>query len=175
MSPEPTVAVGRVTRPHGVTGEVAVVVLSEVPERFAVGATVWLEDGRALTVESSRPHRDRLLIRFHGIADRTRAETLHGALLVVPETLSPSLPEGSWWDHQIEGCTVVTDARRDLGIVREVIHTAANDVWAAVDEAGAETLIPALRDVVVSVDASSRRIVVRAIPGLTAPEEPVPP
>jgi ribosomal 30S subunit maturation factor RimM len=56
--------------------------------------------------------------------------------------------------------------------VREVIHTAANDVWSAMDDAGAETLIPVLRDVLVSVDATGRRIVVREVPGLTAPEEP---
>ena len=41
---EPTVVVGRITRAHGVTGEVAVLVISEVPGRFADGATVWLED-----------------------------------------------------------------------------------------------------------------------------------
>ena len=48
-----------------------------------------------------------------------------------------------------------------------MIHTAANDVWSAVDEQGTETLIPVLKDVLVSVDVDGRRIVVREIPGLT--------
>lgn len=169
MVREPTVAVGRITRPHGVTGEVAVVVLSEVPERFADGATVWLEDGRALTVGSSRPHKDRLLVRFREITDRAQGEALHGALLVVPESMSPPLPEGSWWDHQLVGCSVGTDTGRALGTLTEVIHTAANDVWSVIDDARAETLIPVLKDVLVSVDVGARRIVVREIPGLTAP------
>lgn len=170
MRPEPTVAVGRITRPHGVTGEVAVVVLSEVPERFADGATVWLEDGRALTVGSSRPHKDRLLVRFREVADRSEAETLHGALLVVPESMSPSLPEGSWWDHQLIGCSVATDTGRALGTLTEVIHTAANDVWSVLGPTSAETLIPVLNDVLVSVDVTGRRVVVREIPGLTTPD-----
>jgi 16S rRNA processing protein RimM len=104
------------------------------------------------------------------VPDRTAAEALRGALLVVPESSSPELPEGSWWDHRIEGCEVETDGGRRLGTVREVIHTAANDVWSAVDEAGAETLVPVLKDVLVSVDADAKRIVVREIPGLTVPE-----
>ena len=170
MDPEPTVAVGRITRPHGVTGEVAVVVLSDVPERFADGATVWLEDGRALTVGSSRPHKDRLLVRFREVGDRSEAETLHGALLVVPESMSPSLPEGSWWDHQLIGCSVATDTGRALGTLTEVIHTAANDVWSVLDPTRAETLIPVLNDVLVSVDVTGRRVVVREIPGLTTPD-----
>jgi 16S rRNA processing protein RimM len=164
---EPTVAVGRVSRAHGVQGEVAVLVLSEVEDRFAPGATLWLEDGRALTVESSRPHRGRLLVRFREVRDREQAEGLQRALLVVPESSSPSLPEGSWWDHQIEGCAVETDRGRALGTVREVIHTAANDVWSVVSEDGVETLVPVLNDVLASVDVAVKRIVVRDIEGLT--------
>ena len=91
---EPTVVVGRITRAHGVTGEVAVLVLSEVPGRFADGATLWLEDGRTLTVASSRPHKDRLLVRFRGVEDRAQAEALQRALLIVPESWSPSFPTG---------------------------------------------------------------------------------
>jgi 16S rRNA processing protein RimM len=164
---EPTVAVGRVARAHGVQGEVAVLVLSEVEDRFAPGATLWLEDGRTLTVESSRPHRGRLLVRFREVRDREQAEGLRRALLVVPESSSPSLPEGSWWDHQIEGCAVETDRGRALGTVREVIHTAANDVWSVVSEDGVETLVPVLNDVLASVDVAAKRIVVREIEGLT--------
>ena len=164
---EPTVAVGRVARAHGVQGEVAVLVLSEVEGRFAPGATLWLEDGRTLTVESSKPHRGGLLVRFREVRDREQAEGLQRALLVVPESSSPALPEGSWWDHQIEGCAVETDRGRPLGTVREVIHTAANDVWSVVDGGGRETLVPVLIDVLVSVDVGAKRIVVREIAGLT--------
>jgi len=164
---EPTVAVGRITRAHGVHGEVAVLVLSEVSGRFADGAALRLEDGRELIVSSSRPHKDRLLVRFRQIGDRAEAEALQGVFLVVPRSSSPELPEGSWWDHQIEGCVVETDTGRVLGTVGEVIHTGANDVWSAVGEGGAETLIPVLRDVLVSVDLDAGRILVREIPGLT--------
>jgi 16S rRNA processing protein RimM len=167
MSREPTVVVGRITRSHGVEGEVAVFVLSEVPERFAVGAVVFLRSGRALTVESSRPHRDRLLVKFREIRSRTEAEALGRDDLVVPESMSPPLAEGSWWDHQLVGCAVETENGRPLGTVAQVIHTPANDVWSAVDEDGRETLVPALRDVLVAVDVRAKRIVVRDIAGLT--------
>jgi 16S rRNA processing protein RimM len=167
---EPTVAVGRITRPHGVKGEVAVFVISEVEDRFADGATVWLEDGRSLTVDAAHQHGDRLLVRFREIRSRAEAEAVSKSLLVVPESLSPQLPEGSWWDHQLVGCAVSTNAGHDLGELRDVIHTAANDVWSVIDAAGTETLIPVLRDVLVEVDVHAKRVVVRAVPGLTVPE-----
>jgi 16S rRNA processing protein RimM len=171
MTPsEPTVAVGRITKTHGVRGEVVVFVLSEVEGRFNDGAAVWLEDGRVLTVESSRPHKDRLLVRFREVPGRDAADALHGALLVVPESMSPPLPEGSWWDHQLIGCSVQTENGRPLGTLTDVIHTPANDVWSAIDDSGREVLVPVLRDILVEVDIDAKRIVVREIPGLTAPE-----
>jgi 16S rRNA processing protein RimM len=165
----PTVVVGRITRAHGVLGEVAVLVISEVPERFRDGATVWTENGRALRVSGSRSHGDRLLVRFEGVGDRERADALRGTLLVVPESASPELPQGSWWDHQIIGCAVDTDTGRPLGTVRDVIHTAANDVWSVLDADETETLIPVIADVIVEVDVAAGRIVVREVPGLTTP------
>lgn len=164
---EPTVVVGRITRAHGVTGEVAVLVLSEVPERFEPGSELHVDDGRPLTVSEARTHRGRLLVRFDGIRDRTAAERLVGHDLVVPESESPPLPEGSYWDHQLIGCVVETDTGASLGEVRDVIHTPANDVWSAVDADGRETLIPAIVDVVASVDVDAQRIVVHEVPGLT--------
>jgi len=169
MNREPTVVVGRITRPHGLKGELSVLVLSEVEGRFADGAVVYLEDGRVLTVESARRHRSGLLVKFREVPDRTAAERLARRVLMVPASASPELPDGSWWDHQLVGCEVVSESGRSLGTVREVIHTAANDVWSAVSD-DRETLIPALKDVIVAVDTAGKRIVVREVPGLTVPE-----
>ena len=65
---------GRVTRAHGIRGEVAVLNLSEVKGRFDPGSRLRLEDNRALTVEAARPHGHRLLVKFEEVPDRTVAE-----------------------------------------------------------------------------------------------------
>ncbi len=168
---EPTAVVGRITKVHGLKGEVFVQVFSDNPERFAEGAFVFLEDGRSLTIRSLRDHGDRLIVTFAEASDRTSAEPLRGQTLVVPLSMLPDLSDGQYWPHQLEGCEVTTDAGRALGVLSEVIPNAANDLWVAKDSRGEETLIPVLKDVIVSVDVAGRQIVVREIPGLTAPEE----
>ncbi len=167
------VAVGRVTRAHGIHGEVAVLPLTQVEARFAPGSRLYAgEDAaRPLTVVGSRPHRGRLLIAFREVPDRTAAEALAGGYLFVPVDEVPPAPEGEFWPHQLVGCEVVTEAGRSLGPVREVLRTPANDVWVAREEGGREWLVPALKDVVAEVDLVGRRILVREVPGLTAPEE----
>jgi 16S rRNA processing protein RimM len=168
---EPTVVVGRVTKAHGVRGEVAVENRSDNPERWTSGATVFDETGRSLTIRTVRPHGDRLLITFEGIGDRTAAERLAGRILAVPESWLPQLDEGQWWAFQLEGCAVVTASGRPLGTVAEVLAYPAHDIWRVVDEHGAETLIPAVEAFVVSVDAAARTAIVRDVEGLTGPQD----
>jgi 16S rRNA processing protein RimM len=151
-----------------VKGEVAVLPLSEVGSRFEAGSTLFLDEreDRPLTVTTSRPHRQRLLVAFRGVEDRTSAETLRGRYLFVPASSAPRLPEGEYWSHDLVGCDVLTEDGRAIGRIREILHTQANDVWAA-DAADGEVLIPALKDVVLDVDVAGRRVVVREVPGLT--------
>jgi 16S rRNA processing protein RimM len=164
------IAVGRVSRAHGVKGEVSVLPLSQVEARFEPGSRLFVGEGpdRPITVRASRPHHHRILVVFDHILDRDQAEALAGAYLFVPAEEAPSLPEGEYWTHDLVGCEVVTDGGRTLGRVREVMHTPANDVWAVEGDQG-EVLVPALKDVVGSVDLGSRRVTVHEVPGLTAP------
>jgi 16S rRNA processing protein RimM len=167
----PTVVVGRITKAHGLKGELAVDVRSDNPDRLSQGATLFLEDGRTLTIERAHHHGRRLLLTFAEAKDRTSAERLQGELLLIPESWLPDLPSGEYWPFQLEGCTVVTESGRELGEVAEVVPNPANDLWVARDADGVETLVPALRDVIVSVDVDGKRIVVRDVPGLTVPDD----
>lgn len=168
---EPTIVVGVVTKAHGVRGEVAVENRSDNPARWVPGAVVSTEAGRELTVGSVRPHGGRLLVTFEGVADRADAEALRGKALLIPASALPVLGPDEWWPHDLEGCRITTRSGRDLGVLREVLFNPANDLWVAVDEAGHETLVPALKDLLVEVDVVGKEILVRDVPGLTAPDE----
>jgi 16S rRNA processing protein RimM len=167
---EPTVVVGVVAKAHGIHGEVGIQNRSDNPQRWIPGSEVFDERGRRYTVETVRAQGERLLVKFADIADRTAAEALRGTALVVPESWLPALSEGQWWPHQLEGCDMVTESGRSLGVLAEVIPNPANDLWVARDDNGAETLVPALKDLLVDVDVGAKRIVVRDVPGITAPD-----
>jgi 16S rRNA processing protein RimM len=169
----PTIVVGVVAKPHGIRGEVSVQNRSDNRDRWRPDAVVFDRDGATYRVLGVRPQGDRLLVRFEGVDDRAAAEALRGRELLVPRSWLPSLGEGEWWPDQIEGCRVVTETGRGLGAVTEVIANPANDLWVVVDGSGAETLIPVTTEVLVDVDIDAGRIVVRDIPGLTTPEDPV--
>ena len=168
---EPTVVVGKITKAHGLRGEVVVLVFSDNPDRFAPGSSVFVEGGHQLTIRDARPNGGRLLVSFEGLDERIAAEHVRGAMLVVPRSMLPPLAEGEFWPHQLEGCEVITESGRPLGAIVDVVANPANDLWVAVDGSGTETLIPAIREVVTEVDVARKRILVRDLPGLTAPDD----
>jgi len=168
------VVIGTVVAPHGVRGEVRVLPETDFPERLAhLGtATLVLPDGklRELTVVGGRWHtaKGAVLLRFAECTGRTEAEALRGARIVVRPGDSPALPEGEYYDWQILGLRVVTTDGREIGTVREVIHTPANDVYAT-----EEHLLPAIADVVKQIDLAAGRLIIEPLPGLLGTENAV--
>lgn len=118
------VPVGRIGRPHGVNGEVTVVVISDDPLRFAPGAVLTTDvgDPAALTVISSRTHRDRgLIVAFEGCGDRDAAESLRGIVLTIPVSQRRSLQEGEYWVDDLIGLQAVDPSGEPLGEVTGVV------------------------------------------------------
>ncbi len=115
--------VGRITRPHGVGGEVNVVLVSNRTERVAPGSVLHTDDG-PLTVRSSRPHKSGYIVRFEECTDRNRAETLRGTVLSAEPIEDPD----ELWVHELIGAIVVDEAGLERGTVARVIDNPASDL-----------------------------------------------
>ena len=158
-------AVGRVERPWGLRGHVKVLPLTDFPERFASGATIFL-GGEERTVLEDRWQKGRVYLRLTGIDSLNAAEALRGQLAEVRETAVMPLDKDEYFVDQIEGCEVLLPNGSMIGTVREVIQPGANDVYVVGRSGRKDLLVPAIRDVVLSVDVDAQVIVVDPPPGL---------
>jgi 16S rRNA processing protein RimM len=175
--------VGRIGRAHGIRGEVSVQVRTDDPDlRFAPGSVLATDPAALgpLTVGSVRWHLGRLLVRFEGLADRTGAEGLAGALLLVDsaEVGKPADPD-EFNDHELIGLTAVTVAGEPVGTVTDVLHH-GQDLLVIRPAAGGgasrgdgETLVPFVRAIVPEVDLEAGRLVVDPPPGLLDPGDAI--
>jgi 16S rRNA processing protein RimM len=153
---EELVSVGRVGRPHGLTGAFFVERASEDPDRFAKGAVVYASGEPARIVESKRGAGGRPVIRLDRRVER-------GAELTIPrEELAPP-EDGAYYVFQLVGLDVEEEGGRPLGAVAEVIPGVAHDLL----ELDSGLLLPLVEACVREVDLDGRRIVVAA--GFTDP------
>ena len=115
--------VGRVGRPHGLSGEVTVSLVSNRPERLSAG-TEFHTDAGLLRISSTRGHQSRLLVRFEGIDDRAQAETLRGLVLRAEPLDDPD----ELWVHELIGAKVLDQSGCDRGVVTGVADNPAGDL-----------------------------------------------
>jgi len=171
--------VGRLVKAHGIRGEVVVEIRTDDPAaRFAPGSTLRARQSRgggdrSYVVESAREHGGRLLVRLAGVDDRDAAEELRGSLFVVDSDDLPPIDEpDTYYDHQLEGLHVRTTKGQDVGVVAEVLHTAAGELLAvrrATDAAGSgmgEVLVPFVSVIVTSVSLDDRIVEIDPPEGL---------
>ena len=165
------VLVARVAKPRGVKGEVAADLLTDFPERFE-----WLDEliavfpgGRRerLALEGHWLHGDRVVLKLGGYDSPEEAAALAGCELAVPEDEAVELEEGEFYDFQLEGCRAETVEGRQLGTVREVLHTGGEaPVLVIKEDGGREHLVPLAESICVEIDTDAKLIRVDAPEGL---------
>jgi len=183
---EPAIlVVGKIRRPHGVTGEVLVEIYTDFPERLAPKTRVFVGAAhQPLTIRTCRPHKDGLLLTFEDIITPEQVGLLRNQLLYITAAERPPLPEGEYYHHQIVGLNVVDENGQELGKVIEILETGANDVYVVMRDpqypkngytsagagSGTELLLPAIPDVVLDVDLPRKTMRVHLLPGLIKEE-----
>jgi 16S rRNA processing protein RimM len=168
------VTVGRIGRAHGIKGEVGVDVRTDEPDRrFADGATVVTisKVPRTLTVEASRWHSGRLLVRFVGVPDRTAAEQLRN-LVVQSEIDEDERPEDpdEYYDRELIGLAVRTTDGAEAGEVIDVVHLPSQDLLEIRRPAGNAVLVPLVDALVPELNVDKGYVLVADRPGLLDPE-----
>lgn len=155
---------GEIGKPHGMSGEVYVIRISDDPHRFDPGATLIHADGRELVVASARAHRDRFLVRFEDVVDRAAAETLRGALYVPADALR-DLEDSEFWEADLVGSRVTLPDGSEVGEVSDVIVRPAQDLL-QIETPRGPRLVPFVTEIVTEVDPEARRVVIDPPEGL---------
>jgi 16S rRNA processing protein RimM len=117
--------VGRVTKAHGLRGDVVVKLTTDRRERVEPGARLWVDDVE-MVVAHSRPDKHRFVVRFDSVADRDGADRLVGATLTAEPLEAPD--DDAFWVHDLIGAAVVDADGTGRGTVTEVLANPAADI-----------------------------------------------
>ena len=157
--------VGRIGRAHGVLGEATVQVQTDDPDlRFKVGAKLILDNGKDLTIRSSRWHNQILLLAFDGVVDRNQIEELRDQMISAEVDIT-SLSPGEYHYQQLLGCQVFLQSDELIGEVDEIVKLPSQDLL-SVAKNGKKVLIPMVKKIIISIDVSTKKIVVDPPEGL---------
>jgi 16S rRNA processing protein RimM len=164
------VTIARITRPHGLRGEVIADILTDFPDRFADLDDVLLRlaSGRLITIrlENAWPHNGRIVLGFVGIDRIEDTEPLRGASVMIERDQLIPLPPDTYYDFDLVDCQVLTTQGEMVGKVIGVQHFGAAPLLVVVTPESLEHMIPLAATICVEVDVDRKRIVVDPPEGL---------
>lgn len=156
--------IGRITAPHGIRGEFRMYIYSHFPEQIPELPKIYIGDESEPRVISRARLKDNLaIIRVDEITSREMVDELRGQLVRIDLEDAAPLEEGEFYHFEIIGLTAMTESGETVGTVTDIIETGANDVYVITDDEGKETLIPALEDVVPTIDPEAGTLVFRPL------------
>jgi len=165
--------IGIVVKPQGLRGRVKLKSYLVRPEETLAKVDRVLlcgsgQDCQSLAIKAWQVHGQALFLDLEGIETVEGAASLVGQRALASREHLGILPAGEYYWEDLLGMTVETEDGNPLGVLQAIFPTGSNDVYVCEGPRG-ETLLPAIADVILSVDVEQRRMIVRMLPGLVTP------
>ena len=163
--------IGVITRPHGVLGEMKVYPVTDDIKRFKGMKEILMGppegqkgDLSTVKVEGVRFQKNMVLLKLSGIESPEEARKLSQYQLYVKREDAIPLSDGEYYVSDLIGLTVLSEKGEKLGILKDVLKTAANDVYVVKGER--EILVPAVKEYVLSIDLPKGEMTVLFVEGM---------
>ena len=166
---------GQIVSTHGIKGEMRFYPWCDSPEFVKKIRTVYFDKNgeKSAAVDSARPHGNIVILKLRGIDTVEQAQECRNTVLYIRRG-DAKLPENTWFINDLLGCTVRQfDSDRVYGKITDIQKYPANDVWTVSSGDGKETLVPAVKDVIISADIENETVYINALKGLFDGEESV--
>ena len=161
--------VGVITSPHGVHGEVKVFPTTDDPRRFRRLKEVILVTGKEeknLEIEGVKFFKQFVILKFKGIETPEEVSKYRQGSLYVTRENAVRLGKDEYFIADLMGLRIFDEENAEIGVLRDVLETGANDVYIIDLKDGRELLLPAIRECVLNVDIEAGKMQIHILDGL---------
>ena len=153
------IVIGKIVAPHGVRGEFRIMPLTDNPKQYANMKKLCLADGKTLTVETIRFHKNMVLAKVREVTSMDEAELLRNKEIVIAREDLPPLQAGHFYVADIIGFQVVSPQGELLGTLKDVITPGKTDVFVVTTTANKEIMVVAIDSNIKSIDMAEKKII----------------
>lgn len=169
VTAEELLLIGQIVGVFGVQGQVKLKAVTDRPDHIRRRIrTVYLgpkfQPYQLGKVTQHKP--GMLILSFKDITTRDAAQDLIRQEVYIREAEAAPLEQDEYYLHQLYGLTVVDDQGNQIGEVREVLETGANEVLVVTRRGQNDALIPMIHDVISKIDIAGKQIVITPLEGL---------
>lgn len=166
---EEILQVGIISSTHGVRGEVKVYPTTDDVRRFKKLKEVILDTGKeqiTLEIEAVKFFKQMVILKFKGFDNINDVEKYRQKSLYVTRANAVRLSRDEYFIADLMGLRVLNEEDEQIGTLRDVMETGANDVYIIDMTDGRELLLPAIKQCVLQVDVEAGFVKVHVMDGL---------
>ena len=166
---EDMLRVGVFANTHGVRGEIKVFPTTDDVTRFKKLKKIYLDKGiekMELEIQSVRYFKNMVILKFKGIDNINDIEKYKGKDLLIHREQAVPLKEDEYFICDIINAQVVTETGEEVGVLKEVLQTGANDVYVVRTTEVKEILLPVIDECVLDLNVEEKIVTVRLMPGI---------
>lgn len=156
------IEIGQIVNTHGIRGEVKLNPWTDDIYDLVDLEVFYDKDANPLKVESSKVHKNVVIIKFAGVNSMNDAEKMKGKTLYTEKT---PLPEGRYYIKDLIGLEAF-EGDEKLGELTDVFNTGANDIYEIKTPEGKRIYLPVIEGVIGDVDLENKKIFVTIPAGL---------
>ncbi len=161
--------VGVITSTHGIKGEVKVFPTTDDAGRFKRLNEVILDTGKeriTLEIEGVKFFKRLVILKFKGIDNIDDVQKYRQKSLYVTRQNAVRLGRDEYFIADLMGLRVIDENEQEIGVLKDVMETGANDVYVIEMTDGKELLLPAIKQCVLQVNIEEGYVKVHVLEGL---------
>jgi len=163
------IAIAKVLKPHGVSGQIKVIPFSKTAVSLHSGSRIFIGNNSSgyteAKIDTLQKLKGWLILTLTSITSRDQAEAIRNGFIALPPEEIGDPPEGRYFIDALIGLKVFNMAGIDIGMVEDVAELPAHDTL-VIRKGRTETMIPMVHQFIESIDLERRLIIVREIEGL---------
>ena len=155
--------VGQIVNTHGLKGYVKVVPFTDDIQRFEELKSVLIAFKKELIeckIQDVKYVKNMVSLKLVGIDDINEAEKYKGCYLKISRKNAKKLEKNTYFIADLIGLKVYDEKEQLVGILEDIFPTGSNDVYVVRTDEGKQILLPAISQVIKSIDIEQEKIIV---------------
>ena len=160
MEIESCFKIGWIVKPHGLKGEVTVMLEDDAPGDFSSIESIFIEQNNRLVpyfIQAISFHGKKAYVKFDDINSAEDAGRISKQSLYIQKALRPTARRGEFYDDEVIDFEVHDEEKGLLGKIREVMQAGPNRLL-VVDYNNKEVLIPVNGPFITNINKTKKRV-----------------
>lgn len=160
---------GYVIKPHGLKGEVQILLDVDTPSDYETLESVFVLKGQQLVpffIESIAVRGGKAIVAFEEIETIEDAKGMKGSSLFLPLDNLPQLDGNQFYYHDLVGCTLKDQHGEEVGEIKSVLEAGAQELLSVTHPSGKEVLVPLTDELLGELDREAQVLVMTIPEGL---------